>query len=366
MQEHSILSFLSDVSDLRSLIVLGAGGVGKTTLSASFALALAQQGKKIALLSIDPSKRLAQALSLDSSGVLKKVVLQGAEAKGNPGELWAATLNEKEVFDSLVYNASKSAQEAKKIIEHKLYHYASTKFGGIGEYMALERVSQLLKDKTFDLVVVDTPPDSHALDFLDRPGKVQSFLNGKILRLVLLPLALGSRFGLGQIGSLGSRLLGGLSRVTGLAALTVLAEFMVMMRRVIADLAKSSEQLQSHFQSREAGFIVVATSRPSALGVARELSSELLSRKLPLRAFVLSRVLGFDPKAGAVGLDEEYRSSWQHFQKIREIQSQQDLDAKKTLKAELAAMLGEKPLSFLEIKEGDAFLFTKNLPTQSL
>ena len=182
---------MSDLSGLlqrgNMLICCGSGGVGKTTIAASLALAGARCGLRACVVTIDPARRLADALGLETlPNVARRVPLElGPDADG--GELWALMLDPKTTFDDLVARYAESPDQAERILDNRLYRNISGALSGTQEYMAAEKLYELSEEGRFDLLVVDTPPSRNALDFLEAPARLSRFLDNKLFRLVVMP-----------------------------------------------------------------------------------------------------------------------------------------------------------------------------------
>ena len=179
---------LLDDRTIEIIVCCGAGGVGKTTTSAALALRAAERGRKVVVLTIDPARRLAQAMGIEQlDNTPRPVSSVGADAGGS---LDAMMLDMKRTFDEVVESQA-SAEKAKQILENPFYVALSSSFAGTQEYMAMEKLGQLhrqaLADGSHDLIVVDTPPSRSALDFLDAPERLSSFLDGRLIRLLLAP-----------------------------------------------------------------------------------------------------------------------------------------------------------------------------------
>ncbi len=169
------------------IVCCGSGGVGKTTTSAALALRAAERGRKVVVLTIDPARRLAQSMGIESLDNTPRPVRDIADS---PGSLDAMMLDMKRTFDEVVENQA-TPEKARQILENPFYIALSSSFAGTQEYMAMEKLGQLHRDAkksgAYDLIVVDTPPSRSALDFLDAPERLSSFLDGKFIRLLLAP-----------------------------------------------------------------------------------------------------------------------------------------------------------------------------------
>ena len=192
----------------------GSGGVGKTTTSAAIALGMAAEGAKVAVVTIDPAKRLANALGLQElENEPRRVEPERLAGAGTPfkGELWAMMLDPKRTFDELIERVAADPERAEEIKRNRVYRELSTAVSGSQEFTAVAKLYELDRDGDFDLLVLDTPPSRNALDFLDAPTRLTSFLEGRALKAFIRPTGLGMRV----LGRGAAPLLGALRRVTG-------------------------------------------------------------------------------------------------------------------------------------------------------
>src|ERR1019366_2391580 len=185
----------------RVLVCVGAGGVGKTTTSAALALGLARAGQKVAVVTIDPARRLASALGLQElSGEPRRIAPemfaeQGVEIEG---ELWAMMLDAKRTFDEIIVRLAPDRQAREEILANPIYRELSTAVSGSHELSAIAKLYELYEEHDFDVIVLDTPPSRNALDFLDAPNRLLGFLHGRALQVFLAPGGLTARlFGRG-------------------------------------------------------------------------------------------------------------------------------------------------------------------------
>src|SRR5436305_12172655 len=173
---------MRELPDQGVVICCGSGGVGKTTVAAALALEGARRGKRACVVTIDPAKRLADALGLDD--------LSNTPGKIDgdwKGELWALMLDTKTTFDSLVVRYAGGEEQAKRILANGLYRNISGALSGTQEYMAMEKLYELHDEGRYDLIVVDTPPTRNALDFLDAPRRLTRLLDNRVFRLLMMP-----------------------------------------------------------------------------------------------------------------------------------------------------------------------------------
>ena len=192
-KEHPILSL---IHDHRFIVTLGSGGVGKTTTAVALAVLAAMEGKKVGLLSIDPAKRLADAMGIKLGSALSPIKIPGSDMKGS---LHGAMLDQKAVFDEMVDRWAPSKSIKEKIYENSIYKEVSANLGGPLEYMALAKLQAMSEDDSFDLIVLDTPPDTHALDFLERPNALSGFTEGGVMTWLIKPFYLAQKLGAGKL-----------------------------------------------------------------------------------------------------------------------------------------------------------------------
>lgn len=269
------------------LVVLGPGGVGKTSCSIALAVAAAIEGKKVGLLSIDPAKRLAAALGLDFSGKAKRVEF----TKPLKGSLEASMLDQKVMFDQMVQRYAPSQSIADSILQNELYKAASAHLSGSLEYMALARVQEMVEDERYDMVVLDTPPDSNALDFLSRPDVLARFREQKVISWLVKPFLLASRLGFGKLINFSEKLMGGVAQVTGFKALHAFAEFLVLIQEVIEGFQTASEHILKTLQAHSTAFILVTSPNSTASQAALELGIQLKEIGYHLDGLIFNRVL---------------------------------------------------------------------------
>src|SRR5688500_2370084 len=209
----------------RVCICAGSGGVGKTTTAAAIAAGMAARGKRVAVLTIDPAKRLADSLGLPELGNTERQVdpalFTAAGADPGDGELWAMMLDAKATFDDVVRRHAPDAETRDRVLSNRIYQQLSSALAGSQEYMAMEKLFEIWAEDRYELLVLDTPPTRNALDFLDAPKRLTQFIEGRALQVFLKPTGIaGKLFGRGA--SMG---LSVLTRITGVDLLRDLSEF---------------------------------------------------------------------------------------------------------------------------------------------
>ncbi|MBW0270699.1 anion transporter [Nocardia sp. MH4] len=265
----------------RVIVCCGSGGVGKTTTAASIALRAAEAGRKVVVLTIDPARRLAQSLGVAELDNTPQRVDLGPEV---PGELHAMMLNMRRTFDDMVLEHT-SAEKAEQIFANPIYQTVASSFGGTQEYMAMEKLGQLAGHKEWDLIVVDTPPSRNALDFLDAPKRLGTFLNGKMIRLIMAPGRGVGRFVTGAM-SLAMR---GVSTIVGGQMLKDASTFLQSLESLFGGFQDRAERTFAMLSKPGTHFLVVAAPEPDALREASFFVDRLSTEQMPLAGLVLNR-----------------------------------------------------------------------------
>lgn len=275
------------VVDNRGIVVCcGSGGVGKTTIAAAVALRAAERGRRVVVLTIDPARRLAQSLGLSELDDVPTLV-DGAGQNG--GELHAMVLDMKRTFDEIIVTHA-APDKAKQILDNPFYQSLSSSLAGTQEYMAMEKLGQLHAAGSWDLIVVDTPPTRSALDFLDAPERVSSFLEGRMMRLLLAPAKLGGRAylklfsaGIGVFTAI-------LTKITGADLLRDVSNFLTASESTFGGFRERAQQTYELLKDDGTAFVVVATPEPAALREAAYFVERLTSERIPLAGLVVNRV----------------------------------------------------------------------------
>ncbi len=303
----------------RILINIGSGGVGKTTLSAAIALRAAFLGKRSLVLTIDPAKRLADALGIDDITVEEKKVPLPASAKGS---MSALMLDMKTTFDRLMEKELPPI-EFQELVENPAYRAFSTSLPGTHEFAALQKLYEMEQSQEYDFIVLDTPPAVHALDFLSAPQKIFDVFDNQITRL-LIRLYSGSDHLALKLFSFGSQvILKGLARFVGMEALDIIAAFLTHIDGIVEELKKRSGQIIEMLHSPQTGFIVVTTPNPVAVAEAKFFFEELKNRKLPANGIIINRVISTPgdisfPEWGATE-PETKKKLEQNYENIRKV-----------------------------------------------
>jgi anion-transporting ArsA/GET3 family ATPase len=273
-------SILADTGN-RVVVCCGAGGVGKTTAAAAMALRAAEYGRNVCVLTIDPAKRLAQALGVNDLGNTPQRVPLAPEVSG---ELHAMMLDMRRTFDDMVVQYS-GPDRAQGILNNRFYQTVATSFSGTQEYMAMEKLGQLLGQDRWDLVVVDTPPSRNALDFLDAPKRLSSFMDSRLWRLMFAPSRGIGRLVTGAMG-LGMRVL---STMLGSQMLGDVAAFVQSLDATFGGFREKADRTYALLKRRGTQFVVVSAAEPDALREASFFVDRLSQEGMPLAGLVLNR-----------------------------------------------------------------------------
>lgn len=246
------------LQQLDVLLVCGSGGVGKTSIAAAIAVDEAMRGRRVCVLTIDPARRLAQAMGL-SQLEDRETPVQLPEGAAKGGSLHGLMLDPKTAFDRLVAETATSDEERERILSNRVYQQVSRSSAGMQEYMALERLYELDRGGRYDLIVVDTPPASHARELLESPHRMLRFLEGRSLRWFLRPGAKAGRFGLKALGGSSGPVMGILQRVTGTQMLRDTTEFFESMEGIYGQITERIKVVERMFASPSTGFIAVTS-----------------------------------------------------------------------------------------------------------
>lgn len=287
---------LLDDPQTRIVVCCGAGGVGKTTTAAALGVRAAERGRRVVVLTIDPAKRLAQSMGIDALDNSPRQV-EGIEG---PGELYAMMLDMKRTFDEIV-EAHAEADRARAILENPFYQSLSAGFAGTQEYMAMEKLGQLRARDSWDLIIVDTPPSRSALDFLDAPKRLGSFLDGRFIRLLTAPAKAGGRAGMKFLNVGMSMMTGTLGKLLGASLLRDVQTFVAAMDTLFGGFRTRAEATYRLLQAPGTAFLVVATPERDALREAAYFVERLEADRMPLAGLVLNRV----HESGAAQLSAE-------------------------------------------------------------
>jgi len=266
----------------RSIVVCcGSGGVGKTTVSATFALAAAQAGRRACVVTVDPARRLADSLGLQS------LLNTPTEVSGDwSGHLSALMLDTKGTFDDLVHRYARTPEQAEGILANRLYQNLAGALSGTQEYMAMEKLYELVDSGDFDVVVVDTPPTRNALDLLDAPRRLTRFLENRLFRALLLP----TRMSLRAVGMATQALLRTISKVAGAEIVQDAVSFFQAFEGMEEGFRTRAGAVREMLADPATAFVLVTSARPDAIAEASFFAEKLLERDMAPAALVVNRI----------------------------------------------------------------------------
>ncbi|GAB4216561.1 MAG: ArsA family ATPase [Sandaracinaceae bacterium] len=275
----------------RVVVCVGSGGVGKTTTAASLALWAAIHGRRVLCLTIDPARRLATSLGLPEMTTEEKAIdpsLLGARGIAMKGSLSAMMLDGKRTFDDLVRRTASSPARAERILDNRLYQYISGSLAGTQEYMAMEKLHAVRADERYDLIVLDTPPTSNALDFLDAPERLAGLVDSPTMKWIVT--AFESKGGFSLVGRGARMVLQGISKLTGAGFLEQVATFLMEFNDLFGGFRRRSEEVGAALRSPEVAFVIVTSPAPLAIEEAIFFAERLGEAGMNRDALVVNQV----------------------------------------------------------------------------
>lgn len=269
----------------RVVIVAGSGGVGKTTTSAAIAVRAAVHGRRVAVVTIDPAKRLADALGIAAKGNVGNEPVR-IELDNARGELWALMLDTRTTFDALIDRYSPTPDQAERIRSNLFYRNISGALSGTQEYMAAEKLFELYSDQRFDLVVVDTPPTRQALDFLSAPQRLRRFIDHPLYRVVIAP----SHIGLRAVNAVSQPVLRTISRVVGAQALDDALSFFKAFQGLDAGFRDRAREVDRVLHESSTKYVVVTSAEPEPIDEALFFISQLEAQGVDPSVIIANRL----------------------------------------------------------------------------
>jgi anion-transporting ArsA/GET3 family ATPase len=275
------MSLDSLVADRRVIVCCGSGGVGKTTTAAALALCAARRGRKACVVTIDPAKRLADALGLETLSNTPSRI------DGDwPGELWAMMLDTKSTFDALVAKYAAGSEQAEGILDNRFYRNISGALSGTQEYMAMEKLYELHEEGGFDLIVVDTPPTRHALDFLSAPRRLTRFLDNRIFRMLVMP----TRAYLRAVSVATQAFLRTVAKVVGAEMVSDTVAFFQAFEGMEQGFRNRADRVLELLSLRSTAFLLVASPRRDAVDEALFFAERLGRSHIAVQGLVVNRL----------------------------------------------------------------------------
>jgi anion-transporting ArsA/GET3 family ATPase len=274
------------LADKRVCVCAGSGGVGKTTTSAAIALGEALRGRRVVLVTIDPAKRLADSLGVEALGGEPHQVDLGALAPtSGGGELWALMLDPKGTFDDIIERLAPDAAARDDILSNRIYQQLSSAVAGAQEYTAMAKLHDLALEGGYDLVVLDTPPSRHALDFLEAPERLVQFLEGRALRVLLRPAGIATRV----VGGGTSLVFSALKRLTGIDLLADLSTFFRSLSGLLDGFKRRAAETDRLLREPTTTFLVVTSPAPDPLQEGLWFLERLKEAGMPFGGAVVNR-----------------------------------------------------------------------------
>jgi anion-transporting ArsA/GET3 family ATPase len=287
------------------LVCAGPGGVGKTTTAAALAVLGARSGRRVAALTVDPARRLADSLGIRDPGArAQELDARVWQAPGQPssgGRLSVMMMDTKRTFDELIERHASSPEARDRILNNRLYDYVSSHLAGAHEYMAMEKLLSVSRDSAFDLIVLDTPPTRDALDFLSAPERLVGALDSSVLSWLGQALHPSKGLALGLLARGVSRVLGTMGRITGRELLEQLARFIVDLNELFGGFRQRAAAVAQAFRGPQFGFVLVSSPRSAALDEAARFGRQLQLEGMTTDAFVVNRM----PPPGGVASAEQ-------------------------------------------------------------
>ncbi|MFK7918030.1 MAG: ArsA family ATPase [Ilumatobacter sp.] len=269
------------------ILTCGPGGVGKTTTAAALGVAAARAGRKTVVVTVDPARRLADALGLDDSAEADEPHrVKGVTKRATDGELWALMLDAEQTFDRLVREQSGSRKQADAVLNNPVYQAISGSLSGAQEYMAVERLHQLHVSGEWDLVIVDTPPSRHAIDLLEAPDRLIGFLSHPVYRT----LTVGQRTFAKITDAASSMFLWAVKRLAGPQIVEDTVEFFRSLANIEGGLRQRAKEVSKLLRGDRTNFVVVSSPRAEAVGEAEHLMDAIHDKGFPLGGLVVNLI----------------------------------------------------------------------------
>lgn len=347
----------SVLSSASVVVCCGSGGVGKTTTAAVLGLEGARRGRRTVVVTIDPARRLADALGLGGphggglSGDPQLIDLDGTAE----GELWAMMLDTAATFDGLVRRYAEDDEQVERILTNPFYRNIASALSGTQEYMAAEKLHELHADPRFDLVVVDTPPSRSALDFLEAPGVLARFLDHRVFKLLMLP----TRGGLRILGTAAQPILKAIGRVVGTDVLADTVAFFQAFAGMESGFRERAQEVVTLLRAPETAFVVVASPRHDTVEEAVWFGEQLLEQEVGVAAAIVNRThppFGSGTAEDAAGSAETARAGgddvlarlWTNVAELRTMRERE-----LAVVSPLASIVGEERTSMLPLLDHD-------------
>jgi anion-transporting ArsA/GET3 family ATPase len=305
------MNLASLIADHKIVVCVGTGGVGKTTVAASFAVHGAMVGRRAMVLTIDPARRLAQSLGLhELRGDGQRIDLTELTRSGREvaGSLSAGMLDQKSAWDEFIARHAPNEEACRAILRNEFYQQMSRSFAGSTEYMAIEELCRIDESGEYDLVILDTPPTGHALDFLEAPRKLEDFLDRSMIGWFVKPYASFGWSAWKTASRSAKFLFERIERATGVETLRQISEFFIAMEAMFDGIAERSRRVRDVLTSARTAFVLVTGPDEQVLGQSEMLTEKVAFLGMPLRGVVVNRLhplpVGADERLARVALQE--------------------------------------------------------------
>jgi anion-transporting ArsA/GET3 family ATPase len=334
----------------RIVVCAGSGGVGKTTTAAAIAMGMAERGLKVAVVTIDPAKRLADSLGLEELGNEPRLVDpqrfsdHGIEIRG---ELWALMLDAKRTFDALIERLAPDPATRDEVLANRIYQQLSSAVAGSQEFTAIAKLYELDQEGDYDLLVLDTPPSRNALDFLDAPSRLTGFFQGRAIKMFLRPAGLGGRI----LGRGTGVVFGLMERLTGVDLLHDLSVFFRALGGMIDGFTERARRVGALLEDPGTTFLIITAPRHDPVEEAIFFHRKLAAAAMPFGGLVVNRLHTSPGPDGALpdGLDADLAA--------RVVTAAHELEALAEREAEnvelLRTRLGDPPMILVPELDGD-------------
>lgn len=282
------------LSKKKTIVCVGSGGVGKTTISAALGLKAASLGLNTAVCTVDPARRLANSLGITIlSNEVKEIPLQEHFSNNiqSFGKMYAMMLDTKSMFDSLIKKYAGNKQARETLLGSRIYDMFSTTLTTAQEYMAIEKMYELSQDKRFDLVILDTPPSKHTIDFLQKPQAWTRLMDEGTASWFVRTYRIANKMGMRTLLRFSSKLLAQLSRFTGMELIEDMAEFMFYFNDMIAGFQERGRKVVQLLKDPKTGFIICSAPNYLSTNEAQYLLGQLKELQFPLLSVILNRVI---------------------------------------------------------------------------
>ncbi|MFK8023981.1 MAG: ArsA family ATPase [Ilumatobacter sp.] len=330
------------------VVCCGSGGVGKTTTAAVLGLRAARSGRRVVVVTIDPARRLADALGLEAglSSAPQRISL---DTEGSHGELWAMMLDTAATFDGLVRRHADDAEQVDRILSNGFYRNMAGAMSGTQEDMAAETLHALHHDDRFDLVIVDTPPSRNALDFLDAPGVLSRFLDHRVFKLAMLP----TRSGLKVFGAAAQPIFRAIGKVVGSDVLADSLAFFQAFSGMETGFRERADEVVELLRAERTNFVVIASPRHDTITEAVWFAEQLRAQEVGVAAAIVNRVQpafdgGADTDASSGREDPGLAALWQNLDELRAVR-----DAELAALAPLVELTSPSPVALIPLLDRD-------------